>query len=491
MKQKSLKINYILNTSRILLGMVFPLITWPYVSRVLMTDNIGKVAYANSIITYFLLFSSIGIPLYGIRECSKVRDDRQKLSKLAHELFIINIITSALSYIIFFSMIILSGKLSQNYGAFESFYNNKELLTLMSITIIFTTIGFEWLYQALEEYFYITMRSLAFQILSIILLFALIKSKDDYMVYAALSVFASVGANIMNLVHSRKFIDFKVFKNYEFKKHLKPIITMSAMTIAASIYTNLDTIMLESFSGDSATGLFNAATKVNRILVVFVTSIGSVMIPRISYYMQEKRDNEAGTLISKSLDFIFMMSLPVSIGLFMLSYDINILFSGQAFAEAGNAMRIISPIIILVGISNLIGLQLMVPAGKEKYTLYSIIGGAVVNFTLNLILIPLYAQNGAAVSTLAAEGTVTLIQIIFSWNIIKKYLFTKSKLHYLIAALLIVIEVSFIKTLYINRIYILVLSVTISTVTYFSVLIILKNKLALEIKSKILRRDFR
>ena len=472
--EKSIRKNFILNTVRTIMNILFPLITFPYVSRILLPAGIGKVNFAQSIIAYFVVLSTVGISTYGIREAAKVRNDKDKLSKVVQELFIINMIATAITYLLFFIFIM-----------FQNDLKNKGLLLVMSSTILFTTIGVEWLYNALEEYAYITIRSIAIQFISLILLFIFVRTSNDFLNYAVLLVLSSVGSGLLNFFHARKFLNYKRYKNYELAKHLKPLAIMYAMNITGTIYLNLDSVMLGYISGDVAVGLYTTAMKINKIVLAVVLSMGTVLLPRLSFCYNNNDKETFNRLISKSLDLMLMIALPCVVGLSLLSSEIIMLISGKEFIVASLAMKILNPIILVIGLSHLIGLQILVPIGKEKYTLYSFGAGAIVSFILNIILIPKFSYNGAAVATLLAEISVTLTQLYFGWGYIKDKLFTKTKLSYIIGSFLIMLVVLLVQKIFVNYIYILLISIVLSAVVYAVTLIIMKDEFALEITNRI------
>ena len=238
-----------------------------YVSRILLPIGTGKVSLATSVITYFSMFAQLGIPTYGIRACAKVRDNREELSKVAQELLIINIIMSAISYIILFALLSFVPK----------FRCEKKLYVILSFTIILTAIGMEWLYKALEQYTYITARSVIFKFIALIAMFLLIHEQEDYVVYGAITIFAASASNVLNLINAHKYIELKPIRNYNFKRHLKPVLIFFAMSCATTIYTNLDTVMLGFMTTDAEVGYYNAAVKIKVILVSVVTSLGTVL----------------------------------------------------------------------------------------------------------------------------------------------------------------------------------------------------------------------
>ncbi len=399
----SLKKNAALNMTKSVMSLLFPLITFPYSSRVLGPVYIGKVNFAQSIVSYFSLVAGLGITTYAIREAAKVRDNRENLSVFIKEILSINMISTLAAYILFAVALF----------AVPQFENYRKLLCISGATILFTTLGMDYLYTALEEFKYITVRSICFQFLSLVLLFLLVHNQDDYLKYAAISVISSVGSNLLNFFHARHFVDFKA-KVQNLKKHLKPIFTLFAMTAAISIYTVLDTTMLGFLKGDEAVGIYHAATKINRMVIMMITAATAVLLPRLSYYANSGDKTEFYRLSNKALQFVVLFSIPCAAGLFVLSESAVLLFSGEKYLPSVSVMKIMNAVIVFIAQSNLTGVQIFMAVGKEKVTLFSVVAGAIVNFTLNSILIPRYGAEGAAAATLIAEFCVTLIQILFA-----------------------------------------------------------------------------
>ena len=405
LKTKSVKFNFIMNMILTASSFIFPLITFPYVSRVLLVEGNGYVSFATSVLTYFTMFASLGIPSYGIRACAQARDDRKELSKVTQELLIINIATTVLVSIVF--VITLFTVLQ--------FKEQQTLLWINGVTLVLNAIGVNWLYSALEQYTYITVRSLVFKILSIILMFVFVHQQQDYIIYGAITVFATGGSNILNFINMRKFISFKPVGNYNFKRHLKPILYFFAASAATSVYTNLDTVMLGFIgSQESATyqvGLYNAAVKLKTILVTAVTSLGTVLLPRLSYYITQKMENEFKDMIVKSFNFVLIFAVPLCIYFILFAQDTMLLLSGEAFLGAVVPMQILMPTLVFIGLSNITGMQILVPIGKEKFLLISIVAGAILNLILNAVWIPMWGATGASISTLIAEVLVLVVQI--------------------------------------------------------------------------------
>ena len=400
MKKKSIKLNFIMNTILTMSSFIFPLITFPYVSRVLLPAGTGKVSMATSVITYFSMFAQLGIPTYGIRACAKVRDDRNELSKVAQELLLINIIMSIISYVVLFVLLFSVPK----------FRCEKELYVVLSFSIILTAIGMEWLYKALEQYTYITVRSVIFKFIALIGMFFLIHKQTDYIVYGGITIFAASASNILNLINAHKYIYLKPIGNYNFRRHLKPVLVFFAMSCATVIYTNLDTVMLGFMATDTDVGYYNAAVKIKGILVSIVTSLGTVLLPRVSYYIQRGEVKEFRRITRKALNFVLLMAMPLLIYFIYFAKDGIIFLSGNDYVGSIVPMQVIMPTLLLIGITNILGIQILVPTGREKIVLYSEIVGAIVDIIINALLIPAYASTGAAIGTLIAEFAVFVVQ---------------------------------------------------------------------------------
>lgn len=397
--------NFIMSASSI----VFPLITFPYISRVLMATGNGKVATASAVITYFNMFASLGIPTYGIRACAKVRDKKEKLSKTVQELLIINSVTMLLTLLVFIGTVILV----------PEFAAEKELYVINGIGMVLNMFAITWLYNALEQYAYITVVNMIVKVVSLVLMFLLVKKPEDYILYGAITVFASSASYVFNFVYATKFITLKKSGTYDFRVHMKPILRFFAMSAATSVYTNLDVVMLRFMQGNTEVGYYNAAIKVKTILVTLITSLGTVLLPRLSYYVKKEKIDDFYRMIGKAVNFVVIAGLPMTI-YFMLFAGESIQFlAGKGYEGAVLPMIILMPTVLLIGLSNITGIQILTPQNLEQQVLNSIICGAVVDFLLNLVLIPRMASSGAALATTIAELVVLIVQCIYLKDIIK------------------------------------------------------------------------
>lgn len=402
-KIHSVQFNFVMNAILTVSSFVFPMITFPYASRVLLVENYGKVTFATSVLTYFAMFAALGIPNYGIRACARVREDKVKLSRTAQELMIINLITSAITYIAFFVSLIFV----------KRFQQDSTLLIINSVSILLNTLGVTWLYSALEQYSYITVRNIVCKIISIILMFIFVHNPSDYVIYGAIAMVASGGSNLLNFLNLRKCIILKPLGNYHFKQHLKPIFIFFATSVAISVYTNLDTVMLGFMTDDTQTGLYGASVKVKNLLTGVVSSLGNVLLPRLSLYVSNQESDKFYETLSKVLNFLLLISLPLTIYFAFYSRTSILLFSGAEYEGATLPMQLLMPTVFLIAISGLTGNQMLVPLGRERVVMTSVICGALVDFGLNWLFIPKWGAAGAAAATLVAEFVVLVVQLFF------------------------------------------------------------------------------
>lgn len=476
MHEKSLKKNAILNIIRTVMGIIFPIITFPYASRILLPDGIGKVNFANSIVSYFTLLASLGIGNYATREAAKIRDNIPALRKFMKEILIINLMSTIFAYSLFLISLILVPK----------FQDYKVLLLISSLSIIFYSIGIEWFYAAIEEYSYITVRSVILQIISIAFLFIFVKTKEDIYLYAFMNVIASAGSNICNFVHLKHYINLREKTSLELKKHFKPIIVLFGMAVITSVYTILDSTMLGFLSNDEQVGFYSAATKINKMVLTVVTAIGGVLFPRLSYYSEKEDKTEFFTLLLKGFSITLCIAVPCTLGLHFLSKPITLLFSGERYLPSVPVMKIMNPIIIIISISNFIGIQYFLPLGKEKITVQSVIIGAISNFLINLILIPRYQAFGAGIATLCAEGFVTLYQLIKARKEIKYKKLFLNFIEFIFAGALMSCFVIFITKVVDKPLFQIIYSMIGGAILYYLVLLVLRNKIILSITKVII-----
>lgn len=477
--KKSLKLNFIFNSILTASNFIFPLVTFPYISRILLPEGTGKVSFATSVIYYFNVFAQLGIPTYGIRACARVRDNRKMLTVTVREIMTINIFTTIISYMFFLTALYTVPQLAEEKG----------LMLIISLTMIFNTLGVEWLYKALEEYAYITIRSVLFKLIAVGAMFILVHNKNDYTLYGGISIFASSASNIFNFINMKKYVDKSRNRcRIQLRKHIKSIWVFFAMSVATTIYTHLDTVMLGFMKTDTDVGYYNAAVKIKTILISLVTSLGTVLLPRTSYYVEHGQQEAFENIIQKAFSFVVILSAAVSL-YFILFAEQGIYFlSGTAFKGAILPMQIIMPTVFLVGMTNIMGIQMMIPLGLEKYVLYSEIVGAVVNVFVNIILIPQYASAGAAAGTVAAELAVFAVQFLVLKDTMKSVYKNICIIPIFLGLVLSGVLASTLKLLKLTPFFTLLGSGILFFGIYIVVLTKTKCKLVLEIQNELLNK---
>ena len=388
-KIRSVKYNFIMNVILTASTFIFPLITFPYVSRVLLPAGVGKVNFATSFVSYFSMIAMLGVPTYGIRACAQVRDNREELSRTVHEIFFINFLVGIFAYAVYFAALVTVPRLRADIALFA----------VMSTTILFNVIGMEWLYKGLEQYSYITVRSILFKAIGLVLMFLFVKDQGDYVIYGAISIVAGVGSNLLNFLKLSEIIDLHPMGHYNLRRHWKAIMVFFMMSVATTIYTNLDTVMLGFMKDDTEVGYYTAAVKVKTILVSFVTALSTVLLPRVSYYIEQGMMDKFREVSKKALNFVVVVAIPVVVYFILYARESILLLSGSEFMGSVQPMQIIMPTVLFIGITNVLGIQILVPLGKEKEVCISVIVGALVDLVVNAVCIPTMASSGAALGT--------------------------------------------------------------------------------------------
>ena len=412
----------------------------------------------------------LGISSYATREAAKVRNDKAQLSKVVKEIFSINLVSTAVSYCLLAVALFLV----------EKFAYYRELIIICASLIMFETLGLSWLYNAVEDYFYTTVRSIIFQVISMILLFVLVKTKDDYLQYAAINVIANAGANICNLVHARKYISFKSVKKIEVKKHLKPIFVFFAASVASTIFSHIDTTMLGFISGDEEVGFYSAGFKIIRMIKDLFPAIYSVLFPRISYYSAHQDAESIRLLSEKTINAMLCFALPITIGLILLMKPLVFLFCGEKYYASVLVAKVMAPYIIITAISGFIGGTLCTAFGKEKIPLYVILFAAVFDVILNSFLIPNYGAYGATLATLLTELAMLIIYAIYQRRLLKILAVKQSAAQFLISTTVMGIAVYFVREIFQSLLSKLFIPTFIGIFVYALMLTILKNAFFIE-----------
>lgn len=476
----SLKSNYIYNVLNTISGLLFPLITFPYISRIIMADGIGQVQFYTSIINYVVLLTNLGIPLYGIREIARVRDNKRELSKTTLEIVTLNLLFDLIGYFIIF---ILAFNVSQ-------IEVNIPLFLLLSTSIILTTIGCPWFYSGIEEFKYITIRGIVVKVLCIGFLFLTVHCKEDLMWYGCYSVLGTLGNNILNFIRLKKYIRIRTFHFVDLNivRHIKPAFQVFILNVITSIYVNLDAVMLGFLQDTASVGYYTASTRLSHLLLGIVTSLGAVLLPRLTNLIKNEQYDVFKSLAEKSYNYILFISCPLCCGLIVLSPSLIHVFCGDAFDPAILTLQILSPIIVAIAVSNLIGIQILYPQGLVKPVILSTCVGASLNCILNFLLIPSFSQNGAAIATIVAEVSVPITQFIIAKSFIPFHLINLHFVKYLVASLIMMAGCFSITVFNFSSIINIILIPFIGTILYFSFMAIFKDDIFMNIYRTLIRK---
>ena len=474
LNRKSIKLNAILNVARQLCSVLFPLITIPYVTRILHAENLGKVNFSSSVISYFSLIASMGIVNYGIREGAKVRNDKNEFHKFANEIFTINIITTLLAYILLIVTVLVSNKL-QSYIP---------LLVVQSSSMLFVTLGADWINNIYEDFLYITIRSILAQFISLALMFIFVRNTNDYVIYAFVTVFAQVGVNIVNMFYIRKYTTLKLVFPTNLRKHLKPIVVLFFNNVAMTVYINSDSTMLGYLVDDSAVGIYNISTRIYTVIKHVINAIVTVALPRLSAYASEDK-GKYRNLLNEVFESIITVLFPTITGLFMISTPIVSLLSGDEFIGAATALKVLSISLVFAVFGGFYTVCVLVPNRKDKSLLIATSFAAVCNIILNFFFIPLWSYIGASITTLFAELIVMLITWHSSRSIVSLRIKKDIIIPVIICCAVIIVECIAVKMLLKSDAGTVVVSVVISTISYIVLMAMFKNPLILSVINKL------
>lgn len=354
-----------------------------------MADNLGKYTFASSIISYALLVATLGVPTYAIRECSKVRDDKAKLSELASQIYTINIYSTIIAYILLALVMLLARPLDKY----------RDVIVILSVTIGCTTLGADWINNVSEDFKFITLRTVAFNLLSIVLMFLFVRKPEDYVTYALITVVSSAGANILNIFYRKHYCRIGLVRNINAARHLKPIIVLFSLQLVQIIYVNSDVTIIGIVRTDEEVGYYSAAVKIYNFIQTLMNSVVFVVLPQLSQAYEKKDTAKINSLLRYALNFTLGLGLPCLVGTNVIAKEIISLLAGEEYLACITSLRILTVALFWSFLGGFLGNLIMIPSGRENISLYSSIVSAVVNLVLNLILIPRWGIEAAAFTT--------------------------------------------------------------------------------------------
>ena len=472
--KKSITKNYIYNLIYQILIIIMPVITTPYLARTLEPEGTGVYSYTISIVTYFILFGSLGLAMYGQREIAYVQEDTKKRSKIFFELVILRFITMSISMAVFY---VIYGRA----GEYAVYYR------ILLLEMLANCLDISWFFQGIEHFKKTATRNIVVKIFSVISIFIFIKSKSDINKYLLIYVLTTLLGNCSLWIGINKYIQKVPFKELRVFSQIKPTISLFIPQIAIQIYTVLDKTMIGAILGDmSEVGYYEHTQKIVKILLTIITSLGAVMMPRIAKCYAEGAKEQIKAYMHKTFKFVYMLAFPLIFGIIAVSDNFVPLFLGAEYEKAKLLLKVMSLIILFIGLSNVTGSQYLLSTKKQKQFTISVICGAITNACLNLILINKFESLGAVIATVIAEFTVTAVQFGFIRETFKTIDIIKAAKNYLLAGSIMFALTMVIAILIKSSIICLVIQVGVGALTYFMILLLMKDSLVVEILNKIL-----
>ncbi len=471
----SVKKNYLYNLLYQMTSVLLPVLTIPYVSRVLSADGIGinTVTYANT--QYFILLGSLGISIYATKKIATIREKKDKLKKTFWEIFSIQFTGCILAYMVF----ALTLGQSHKYGVFYM---------LQGFYILAAAVDISWYFLGIENFKNASLRSFFAKIISVILIFIFVKTRDDLWKYILINAGTMfVGQLIMWFYVGKHMLKVKEIGKLKIAMHIMPILALFVPQIATQVYTVLDKTMIDLFKGAVEAGYYDQSQKIVRILLSVVTSLGIVMLPRIANLFSKDDLNEVKKSLRKAFVVISFLSIPITFGLIGISDKFVPILFGNEFLSVIPLTKISPVLVIIIGLGNVFGTQYLLAIGKNKEYTASVCIGALVNFCFNLLLIPRFAAMGAVIATVSAELSIALIQFWFA-RVVFDFTWIKETYKYWVSGILMLAIVRLVGNVTPISILFLVLQIAIGSLVYFISLIILRDKFLFEAIENVIDR---
>ena len=424
MAKKSITKNYIYNMVYQVLILILPLITTPYLSRVLGAEGIGIYSYTYTIVTYFILFGSLGVALYGQREIAYAQENVEARKKTFIEIILFRFIIIGIATIAY-AFIFMNGEKYQLY------------YRILLIELIAGAFDISWFFQGMEEFKRTVVRNVLVRLCSVSLVFILVKTKEDLATFTLIYSIADLLGNLSLWLYLPKYLRGIKVKNINILRHLPQITLLFIPQIANQLYKMLDTTMIGKLVEDkSELGFYEQGQKVIRLLLTIVTSLGVVMIPRMASTFASGNKEKINEYMKMSFKFVFFLAFPIMFGIISVSKDFVPIFFGEGYDKVAILINIISPILLLMGIANVLGTQYMLPTKRQKEYTISVVVGVIVNFALNYILIINYGAIGASISTVISQLVVDIMQAYYVRKEVDFKLLLKSSYKYLFASII-------------------------------------------------------
>lgn len=462
MSGKSVKSNYIYNLIYQVLTLLTPLITAPYLSRVLGADGVGTYSYIESISSYFVLFSTLGLTTFGQREISYVQDDRVKRSRIFWETNIIELVASIICIVV--------------YVVFSLKQNTPALYLVLVFNLLSVIFNISWFFQGMEEFGKIVSRNIFFKFLNIAFIFVVIRSKDDLIWYMFGSSFFLFLNNLSYWIMVPKYIDKPVFSELHPARHIKSVISLFIPTIAIQVYAVLDKTMIGMITGNLfENGYYEQAMKISKMALTIVTSLGTVMIPRIGYLYGKGDDAMVREYMYRGYRFVWFLGVPLCLGLIMVAGNFVPWFYGDGYDKVIPLIGILSFLILAIGINNVTGMQYLIPTKRQGLFTLTVVIGACVNLVLNIFLIRSFQSYGAAIASVAAESIIAIVQIVLVRKELSPWKIIKCGWHYFVAGGIMCVVLYSVRGGLSSSIINTLILVILGAIVYFVVLLIMRD----------------
>jgi len=458
----SVKKNFLYNNLLLLSNLLFPIVSFAYASRILGPAGIGRVQFVVIFATYFVVIAQLGIPVYGMREVAKAQGNKELLNKLFSELLFVNLMSSLLMTAIYGTLIFSVGWFHDSLN----YYLLGGLLVLSGFSVL------DWFYMGMEQFRFLSLRSIVIKVVALTALFLFVRTSENLMIYFLITIFSILANNLWNLFRLKGQITIR-FRQIEPKKHFWPLLILYASSLTISVYTLGDTLLLGFLTNDKAVGLYTAAKKLTIIVIPLITSLGTVLIPRLTKSLDLKNKQETDVRVEQSFSFICLFGIPVSMGLLIFAPEIMRLFSGMQFMGAVFTLQLIAPVIFLVGLGHLFGMQLLIPGGFEKHYLWATLLGMGISLLLNLLLIKTFQDKGAAVTLVITEGIVSFTAYFFVIKKMNLHMHWSLAVKAFVASLLFIPVALLLRNATVPLIFGLFVAILISAALYFIVQIFL------------------
>lgn len=456
--------NSIYNTIYQVITIIVPIITLPYVSRVLGETGIGKQAYTNAIAQYFIILGIMGINMYGTRQIASVRDDKNQLNKNFTEIFFLRLMTTGLSLVL--------------YIVFFVIYNttDRAIYLYQSVNIVAAILDVSWLFMGIEDFRNLLTRNLITKLLGVVLIFLLVKSREDTGIYVLILASSQLLGQMIMYLQLPKLVSMKGIQDLNIFSHLMPSVRLFVPQLAAQVYLLLDKIMLGYFTTEAEVGLYDNSQKIVRIVMTLVTSIGTVMIPHMSNILAKNDMKQFKEKIYSTFSFMNFIAIPMAFGLMSITDKFKPWFYGKGFIGI-ESLIVVNSLIIIFGVwSNISGYQCLIPLREEKKFTISVIGGAMINLILNLVFIWNYKSLGTSVASVIAEFFVAALQIYYIRDLIDVRKLFKDVPKYFIVAAIMYITIRITTQGLAPRILTTLIQAIIGVVVYGVIMTLMKDK---------------